>query len=215
MGGSASASKSKSSNYIDRNQLPFLQDVWSGAQQLQQQQGQNQQLQGQLGGLFQQGQQMQSGLQNNQFLGQYNPASDPTYQNQMAAGQQAIGQAGDRAMHGAGQQGVMAGQFGSGGNGVANGIIGENMQNAAGQLSGQLSASGQQNQLGQAGLYAQSQLGGLNALQGQAGIAGGQAMAPWLGMQNYAGLVGGPAIVGNSDSKSGGMSGGIGGGKGG
>jgi len=64
------------------------------------------------------------------------------------------------------------------------------MTSAAGQLSAQLMGQEQQNNLGQAGIYAQSQLGGLSALTGQAGIAGAQAQAPWMGLQNMAGLIG-------------------------
>jgi len=92
-------------------QKEFFQRLWQGGESMLAQQGGNQQLQDQLSGLFGQGQQLQQNLQNNPYQGAYQTGQ--LYDAGMRAGQQAIGQAGDRAMHGLGQTGVQAGQFGA------------------------------------------------------------------------------------------------------
>jgi len=184
-----SNSSGRSAGGTEAYQKPFFESLWQGGQQLQQQGGDYQQLQGQMGGLVQQGQQMQQNLQNNPYMGgSYQPSQ--AYESQLRAGGQAIAQGTEMMMHQSGQTGVQAGQFGASRGQLAEGLIGQGGVNAYAQLSGQLMGQDMQNQLGQAGIYAQSQLGGLAAQQGQAGMALGQANAPWFGLQNQAGLVG-------------------------
>lgn len=181
---------SSGSQGTEAYQKPFFQDLWSQGQDLMNQVGQNPQLQNQLGGLFGQGQQLQQNLQNNPYMqDQYTPSQ--AYEQQLAAGGQAINQATGMAMHGANQMGISAGGYGGSRGQVAKGLIGQGGVNSYAQLSGQLMGQDMQNQLGQAGLYAQSQLGGLGALQGQAGVAQQQAQAPWMGLMNQGQLIGG------------------------
>ena len=215
MGGgvSKSGSSSQSSNNIDQNQLPYLQNLWAGGQGLQNQQqgsGFDQAMFSNAEQLYGQGNQFMNTLQNAGQQQPYTPSA--AYDSQMAAGQQAIGQAGDRAMHSAGQTGIQAGQFGQGRGEVARGLVGEGMTNAAGQLSGQLMGQDMQNQTALQGIGAQSAMGGLNSLNSQFQLGMSPYAAQWMPAQMQAGLVGGPVTVGDSSSKSKSMS--VSGGKG-
>ena len=187
--GSESQGRSRSNQGTEAYQKPYFQNLWDQGQAQMQQFGSGQGLQKQLQGWQQGGQTAMQNLQNNPYLqGGYQPSQ--AYTQGMDATQQAIGQAGDRAMHGIGQTGVQAGQFGQSRGEVGKGIVGEGMASAAGQASAQLMQQDMTNQLGQAGLYAQQNLGTMGALPGMAQISGAQAQAPWLGMQNQASLIG-------------------------
>ena len=149
--------------------------------------------------LRQQGQQFLGGLANNPYMrDQYTPSQ--AYQQQMSAGQQQIGQTMDRANWSAGQTGIQAGQFGAGRQQVASGLIGEAGVNAASNLSGQLMGQDMQNQLGQAGIFAQSALGGLSSLQGLYGLGMSPMQAAWTPLGNQAAIYGNPAIIGGGGS---------------
>lgn len=202
--------KSQSSSYISKEQLPYLTNLWGMGQSLLNNQGPaywQDQAAGVANPLMQQGNQMLAGLQNNPYMGgQYSPSL--AYQGQMAAGQQQIGQTMERAMAAMGQTGVQAGQFGTARHGVGAGLIGEAGINAAGALSGQLMGQDMRNQLGQAGIYAQSQLGGLNSLQGLFGLGTSPLQASLAPLLGQAGIVGSPAILGQQTS-SGSQQGGI------
>ena len=198
-GGSSSSSVSNPS-YISKDQLPYLTNLWQQAQNIAQTpQMWKQQAQEIVDPLRQQGQQFLGGLANNPYMrDQYTPSQ--AYQQQMSAGQQQIGQTMDRANWSAGQTGIQAGQFGAGRQQVASGLIGEAGVNAASNLSGQLMGQDMQNQLGQAGIFAQSALGGLSSLQGLYGLGMSPMQAAWTPLGNQAAIYGNPAIIGGGGS---------------
>jgi hypothetical protein len=204
LGGEDSSSGSQKS-YISPDQLPFLQNLWSGGQGLLNQQnnggfnGFNRQMMGNAQNLYGQGQ---------DFLGQLNGP----YQQSQAAGQQIsslqqqLGQQSDRLMAGVGQQGIGAGQFGQSRGDIGQAMVGEGAQNALAQGAGQIYGQDQ-------GIQAQSALGGLNSLQGLYGLGQSPYMSQWMPYSMQAGLVGNPAMEGKSknQSKAWNMSGSIGG----
>ena len=198
-GASKAGSQSQSQNYIDRTQLGYLEDIWGRGQDMMRGGEGVQQLQGQAGELYGQGQQFLGGLQNNPYLqGELSAGG----QAQLGAANENIATMGERAMHMMGQTGVQAGQYGQSRGMAGRGVIGEGMI----QASNQASANAYNTDMARGGLFAQGQMGGLNALSGLQGIGQQGAMAPWMPAQMQAGLVGGPVTVGDSSSSASSMS---------
>jgi len=180
---STSSGSSRSTESYNPAQQPYFQSLWEGGQNLMDRGEGVGQLQRQATQLYGQGQQMQGNLQNNPFL-QGNLSEGG--QQQLAGMNQNIETMGGRAMHQLGQTGVQAGAFGQSRGEVGRGVIGEGMMMASNDAYGQA----MQGDLARGGIYAQSQLGGLNALQGQQQIGAAGAMAPYMPLQQQASFIG-------------------------
>lgn len=199
---SAGRSGSSGQQGVEAYQKPYFADLWGKGQRAMNEFGQGEMLQGQLGDLFRSGRQMQRSLQDNPFLGGEYQQSEAA-QGQIGALSDLLNQQAGRLGHTLGQTGVQAGQYGQSRGEIGRGIIGEGSQAALAQGAGQIMGQDMQNQLGQAGIFAQSQLGGLNALSGQGQIAGAQAAAPFLGQQHQASLIGNAQMQGTDSSSEG------------
>jgi hypothetical protein len=199
--GGEDSSSSSSSSYISPDQLPFLQNLWSGGQGLMNQQNSNnsnfgRNMFGNAENLYNQGQGFL-----NQLNGPYQQSQSATQQ--IGSLQQQLGQQSDRLMHGVGQQGIGAGQFGSSRGDIGQAMVGEGAQNALAQGAGQIMGQDQ-------GIQTQGALGGLNSLQGMFGLGQSPYMSQWMPYMMQQGLVGSPAMEGQSSGQSS-QSGGIGG----
>jgi hypothetical protein len=200
--GGEDSSSSSSSTFISPDQLPFLQNLWSGGQGLMNQQTGSQfgnQMMGNAQGLWDQGQGFLNTLQ-----GPYQQSESA--QAQIASLQQQLGQQSERMMGGVGQQGVQAGQFGQSRGEIGTGLVAEGAQNALAQGAGQIMGQDQ-------GIQAQSALGGLNSLQGMFGLGQSPYMSQWMPYSMQAGLVGNPAMEGKSKNQSSAWNMSLGGGK--
>jgi hypothetical protein len=195
--GGEDSSSSSSSTYISPDQLPFLQNLWSGGQNLQERQmggAMNGRMMGNANQLYDQGQ---------NFLGQLNGPyqQSESAQGQIASLQQQLGQQSERMMGGVGQQGVQAGQFGQSRGEIGKGMVAEGAQNALASGAGQIMGQDQ-------AIQTQGALGGLNSLQGLYGLGQSPYMSQWMPYMMQQGLVGSPAMEGRSSgtsSQSGGL----------
>ena len=188
---SGGKSSSSSSNYIDKNQLPFLQNLWGGGQGLMNQQmggGMGANAMQSAGDLYGQGQGFL-----NQLTGPYQQSESA--QGQLAALQQGLGQQSERLMQGVGQQGVQAGQFGQSRGDIGRGMVAEGAQNAYAQGAGDIMGRDQ-------AIQSQNAMAGLNSLQGMFGLGQSGYMQQWMPYQMQAGLVGSPTVVGDSSSSA-------------
>jgi hypothetical protein len=201
---SGSGNDSISYSAMDERQMAQFQNLWGGGNQLAGQQGPgsqySQDMMSNQNNLFSQGQNMLGGLQNNPYMqGGYQQSDAAT--GQISALISLLDTQQGRMNQQAGQGAVQSGGFGGGRQGVAEGIIGEGAQAALSQGAGQIMGQDMQNQLGQAGLYAQSMMGGLNSLQGMFGLGGSGYQAQWAPLQNQFGLMGQNMIKSTSASK--------------
>ena len=211
-GGSGSQTDQQSRSFVDPRQQPFLQSLRSRGQRLQesQQAGLNQFASEGLGGLFQQGQQLNQGL--GAISGQLGGVFDAAGQfSNREALQGQIGNLGEnlgqffneQLLPGIDRTTQLAGQgIGSGRNAVARGQARRDTLNAFSRGTADLNAQFGQQQLGALGL--QGQLSGQQAAVGQqqlgnlpglANLGLSQFTAPFAGLQQQQGLVGGPTIL--------------------
>jgi hypothetical protein len=188
-------SSSSGSSYIAPQQLPFLQNLWGGGQNLMNQQNAGQfgnQMFGNAQQLYGQGEQFLGSLQ-----GPYQQSESAT--SQIASLQQQLGQQSGRLMNQVDQGGVQAGQFGASRGDIGRGMVAEGAQNALAQGSGQIMGQDQ-------GIQAQSALGGLNSLQGMFGLGASPWASQWMPYQMQQGLVGNPAMASENESSAWNMS---------
>jgi hypothetical protein len=186
-------SSSSGSSFINKDQLPFLQNLWGGGQNLMNQQmgsGFGQQMFGNAQDLYGQGQGFLNTLQ-----GPYQQSDSAT--SQIAALQQQLGQQSGRLMNQVGQTGVQAGQYGSSRGQIGRGMVAEGAQNALASGAGQIMGQDQ-------GIQAQSALGGLNSLQGLYGLGQSPYMSQWMPYSMQSGLLGSP-LAGQQSTQQGGI----------
>ena len=202
----------------------YLQDLWSGAQGLFDQQGNQGNMAQRLmyghqqtPGFLEQMQGMIGGMGDNPFMQQLQNSAANPYQ---GVGQQkkllgdAISQFSGRQMGAAEQFGIGAGQFG-GRTGVAKGIIGESATQAFAQGYGSIleqarARSQQASVYGQQFTNQSAQIG-LGGMQQMLGQAMQPFQAPWQRHQQMQGIIGSPIVLAGGQEMGGGLlSGGMG-----
>ena len=211
-------SGTSSSSQLSREQLPFLQNLWAGGQQLAGYQGNRigQQAGQMAGDLGRQGNQFLSSLSSNPFLGalQQQAGGNPQLVNQQA-GQLGglLDQQAGRLMHQVGQGAAGAGQFGASRGQIGKGLVGEEALRAFSSgvtdLQSQDAMRSLQAATAGGGLQAQGAGMGLSSLQGMFDLGMSPFAAQWMPMQQQRGLLGSNMMDQQSSGGGSGLLGGL------